>query len=204
MDKKIILSYLTMRKVIGILAIAFPFILIIGGMFNNLPIQDSLSAYYWTNAMIAFTGMLITFGIFLLAYNGYDKKDEIITTIAGVAMLMVAIFPMIGPNNMYLFAFLSTTVVGLIHYIAATITFSALGIMSFFQFTKSGEHEITVAKGKRNIVYRVCGITIGVAIITMAITNFFFTVSSIFWLESIIVWAFGVSWLVKGEAILKD
>lgn len=26
----------------------------------------------------------------------------------------------------------------------------------------------------------------------------------VFWLESVAVWAFGWSWLIKGEAILKD
>jgi hypothetical protein len=26
----------------------------------------------------------------------------------------------------------------------------------------------------------------------------------VFWLESIALWAFGISWLVKGETILKD
>ena len=26
----------------------------------------------------------------------------------------------------------------------------------------------------------------------------------VFWLESVAVWAFGISWLVKGETILTD
>jgi hypothetical protein len=26
----------------------------------------------------------------------------------------------------------------------------------------------------------------------------------VFWLESIALWAFGISWIVKGEVILKD
>ncbi len=26
----------------------------------------------------------------------------------------------------------------------------------------------------------------------------------VFWLESIALWAFGISWIVKGEIILKD
>ena len=76
----IIISHLTLRKAIGILAIAFPFLLIIGGMFGGNSLLSSLSAYYWSNASVLFTGMLITFGVFLLSYKGYDKQDNIIYT----------------------------------------------------------------------------------------------------------------------------
>ena len=203
MEKNIILSYLTLRKVIGILAIAFPFLLIIGGFMGGLTgIELSLSAYYWTTANILFVSMLITFGIFLLSYNGYDKKDMILTTVAGLAMLLVAIFPMVGGTN-YLFAFISSSVTNAIHYVMATITFTLLGIMSFFQFTKTGENETTVAKEKRNKVYKICGIIIFASILGMVVT-LFLPFNLTFILESIILWAFGVSWLVKGEAILKD
>jgi len=203
MKKNIILSYLTLRKVIGILAIIFPFLLIIGGFTGGLTgIEQSLSAYYWTNANILFVSMLVTFSIFLLSYNGYDKKDMILTTVAGLAMLLVAIFPMTGGTN-YLFAFVSPGITSAIHYGTATVTFVSLGIMSFFQFTKSGKHEITIAKGKRNKVYKICGIIIFAAIIGMVITMFL-PFNLTFILESIVLVAFGISWLVKGEAILKD
>ena len=202
MDKNIILSYLTMRKAIGILAIAFPFILILGGILGGIPIQLSFSAYYWTSAIVLFVGMLTTFGIFLLSYKGYDKMDNIITSIAGVAMILVAIFPMMGGTS-YLLAFIPANIVHILHFIFATSTFVSLGVMSFFQFTKSGENETTVAKEKRNKVYRISGIVIFVSIIAMAISQFL-PLDPTFVLETAVLWAFGISWLVKGEAILKD
>ena len=208
----ITISYLAMRKVIGIVALAFPFLLIIGALFSGAaPMQPSLSQYYWTTAGDIFVAMLVTFGIFLLAYNGYDNRDKAITSIAGIAMLLVAFFPCEGSEVAnYLFAFLSPKVTAMIHYLMAIVTFSFLGTMSLFQFTQSFG-EMTKGKKNRNRVYKTCGIVIFGAIAGMAIVRFipgvYEATNSIrlfFWLESLVLFAFGASWLVKGEAILKD
>lgn len=202
----IIISQLTLRKVIGILAITFPFLIILGTWTGGIvPLLGSLSAAYWSNASVIFVSMLVTFGIFLLTYKGYDRVDEIITTISGVAMICVAIFPM-GGGTSYLFLFLTESMTHILHSLSAVIAFSLLGVMSFFQFTKH-QGEITKNKKKRNLVYRVCGIIIFSAILLMIPSQMFVATEAIrlfFWLESIVVWAFGVSWLVKGEALLKD
>lgn len=197
----ITISYLTLRKVIGILALAFPFILIIGGWLGGTPIQSSFSAYYWTNATVLFTGMLVTFGVFLLSYNGYDKGDRIITSIAGIAMILVALFPMVGGTN-YLLTFIPGGVVGILHIIFSATTFASLGIMSYFQFTKSG-NKMTKAKKKRNIVYKTCGIVIFVSLILLAVFALVPFDPTII-LEAAILWSFGVAWLIKGETLLKD
>lgn len=202
----IIISQLTLRKVIGVLAIVFPFLLILGTWTGGLvPLLGSLSAAYWSNASAIFVSMLVTFGIFLLTYKGYDKTDEVLTTIAGVAMICVAIFPMYGGTS-YLFLFLSESMSHILHSVSAVIAFSLLGVMSFFQFTKH-QGEITENKKKRNLIYRICGIVIFASILLMIPAKMFIATEVIrlfFWLESIVVWAFGVSWLVKGEALLKD
>jgi hypothetical protein len=62
----------------------------------------------------------------------------------------------------------------------------------------------------RNGVYLACGIIILVCIMLIAASNLLPLDASIlavhptFWLESLAILAFGVSWFVKGEAILKD
>ena len=56
-------------------------------------------------------------------------------------------------------------------------------------------------------MYKVCGSAILVAIVlTVVVARVAAakTLNPVFWLESIAVVAFGVSWLTKGEAILKD
>jgi hypothetical protein len=208
---KLTISYLTMRKAIGYIAMVFPFALIIGNLLGGLtPMQNSLSEYYWTNSNIIFVSMLVTFGIFLLSYNGYDKRDKWITSVAGVSMLLVAFFPCEGsPVPDYLFMFLPVKASAIIHYTAAISTFSLLGVMSLFQFTQGSSN--TEQKKKRNLIYKVSGITIFV-VITLMIANQLIphskettdTFKLLYWLESIVLWAFGIAWLVKGEAFLKD
>ena len=208
---KLTISFLTMRKAIGFIAMVFPFALIFGAMFGGyVPMQDSISAYYWTTSNIIFVSMLVTFGIFLLSYNGYDKRDKWITSIAGVSMLLVAFFPCEGsPVPDYLFMFLPVKASAIIHYTAAISTFSLMGVMSLFQFTQGSSD--TKQKKKRNLIYKISGITIFATIALMVVIQFIphgrevtDVIRLWYWLESIILWAFGVSWLVKGEAILKD
>jgi hypothetical protein len=60
--------------------------------------------------------------------------------------------------------------------------------------------------------YRVCGIVMAVCILLMVLYIFLpkATAASleanhpIFWLEALAILSFGISWLTKGEAILKD
>lgn len=62
----------------------------------------------------------------------------------------------------------------------------------------------------RNKVYSVCGYLIVASIagagISFAVRQypFFDLYRPVFWFESLAVVSFGVSWLTKGEAILKD
>lgn len=49
-NERYIISYLTLRKWIGILGMFLPFVCLFGGsLFQNKPIMDSISAYYHSN-----------------------------------------------------------------------------------------------------------------------------------------------------------
>ena len=67
---------------------------------------------------------------------------------------------------------------------------------------------MTNNKKKRNIVYITCGIIIIVALaivlLVKCIPGFIVYKNIVFILETIMLIAFGISWLVKGETILKD
>ena len=69
---------------------------------------------------------------------------------------------------------------------------------------------MTKQKKRRNVVYAVCGAMILVCIGLILLYYLFLPDSGlgrfnpVFWLESIAVVSFGVSWLVKGETILAD
>jgi len=207
-----IISYETLRKLIGVLAMMFPLVLLLGYILGGGEgIPESLSITYWSNVRDVFTSMLITFSIFLFSYKGYDKPDNYITNLSATSFLIVALFPCSHTIvQEYLFSFIPVNISGIIHEVSAAIGFTLLGVMSLTQFTK-GYQSPTGHKVFRNRVYRFSGVTILCSISTMLVLTLIpglrFSIHSYgiwFLLESIILWCFGVSWLVKGGAILKD
>lgn len=202
----LVISHLTLRKTLGVLALLLPVVLILSSLLGGeFYVLGSLSAYYWSDATVLFTGMLVAFGIFLIAYKGYDTTDNVITALAGIGMLGTALFPVAGGEQYWLKS-LSPSTCNAIHFGCAFIAFSMLGVMSNFQFTKS-HGEVTPQKSKRNKLYRTAGMAIFTCIallVPVQKMEFLDPYRVFFVLETIIVWSFGVSWLTKGNAILKD
>jgi phosphoglycerol transferase MdoB-like AlkP superfamily enzyme len=85
----------TLRKAIGILGMALPFLLILSLYFfsNFSEPLESISHYYYTRVSGVFIGILSILAIFLIIYKGKAPTDLIISTIAGVAVLFVLLFP---------------------------------------------------------------------------------------------------------------
>lgn len=197
-------SQVILRKSLGILALIFPFALLLAsfldGTTNMLP---TLSDSYWTNAHGLFIGMLIVVGVFLLSYRGYDKTDNVITEIAGIGLILTALIPMEGGTN-YLLFFLPEVISNILHHAFAIISFTLLGVMSFTQFVKG---QMNANKKKRNKIYKACGLLIFICVGLMIPTKLIIgthTTPIFFILESIVVIAFGISWLVKGQTLFKD
>ena len=93
-DISLVLSYLGLRKAIGIIGISLPFVLAIGKIiFDDPGIQPSISDYYYTIMGDVFVGSLCAMGVFLLSYRGYDKQDNIAGNLACVFAIGVALFP---------------------------------------------------------------------------------------------------------------
>lgn len=71
---------------------------------------------------------------------------------------------------------------------------------------------MTKLKRHRNRVYITCGIIMLGCILLISSYFIFelhqylviYNLKPIFWLETFALWAFGVSWLTKGQAILSD
>lgn len=202
-------SYKNLRRAIGVIALVFPFILILFRIMDGPWTETSISAMYWTNSGVLFSALLIMLSTFLFSYSGYDKTDKVLTSVSAVALLFVVLFPCEGGTK-YLIPFIGPPATRVLHYISAGVTFSMLGIMSLFQFTKYS-YSKTENKVKRNLVYRVCGIVIFASIVAMllvelipSVRTFTDGIKLFYWLESLVVIAFGFSWLTKGEFILKD
>ncbi|MFI5196480.1 MAG: hypothetical protein ACHQD8_05275 [Chitinophagales bacterium] len=210
----LLISYMTLRKAIGFLAISLPAILIIGTFTIGgcTHIEASISHYYFTVMGDVFVGFLISTGIFLISYKGYDLKDNIVSFLAGIFVLCIALFPT-SKNEDAGCVIRSLSDVPLrihAHYISAALFYLTLSYMSLFLFTKSSGNK-TKQKIKRNRVYQVCGIMILVAILLIALENYIPGLNKgingfhpTFWLEWVANFSYGVAWLIKGELLLKD
>lgn len=93
-NESMILSYKALRRLIGVFGILLPFTCILGGWsIARIPVQETISAYYYTNMRDFFTGLMFVVSLFLITYKGYTVIDFVITTITGIMGLGVALFP---------------------------------------------------------------------------------------------------------------
>jgi hypothetical protein len=201
----IMITYMTLRKVIGWLGISLSPVMVLGNFIldhTHVP-QVSLSAYYYTSMRNQFEGIICGIAMFLVSYHGYTKQDSVFSKIAGFSALGIAFFATSDTGN-------KSDPVSILHYVTAGIFFAALSYMSVFLFTKSTAPVMTPQKIKRNRVYRVCGIIMAVCIAFIPVDGITAIHDAIGFLkptlivETIALVAFGISWLTKGEFWLKD
>jgi hypothetical protein len=100
---------------------------------------------------------------------------------------------------------------GKLHVLFASTLFLTFAFFALVLFRKTDPRKPpTPEKLKRNFVYLFCGIGILICIALIVVLRFVppysavYNFSPLFWLESVAIVFFGISWLVKGEAILKD
>ena len=195
--------YLTLRRVVGILGILFPWLLAIGCplLSGCTTLAESISAYYGTVVRDLFVGILFVIAWFLFAYRGYEPRDDIAGDLACVFALVVALFPTTSPNP----------VIRGTHYAGAAALFLVLAYFSIFLFTRTRETgSETARKRSRNRVYLACGLIMLVCVACVPLSSTVLSdgtiavLKPVFWLESLALSAFGVSWLIKGRTLLQD
>jgi hypothetical protein len=142
-DEAMLQSYRSLRTWIGLLAIAFPLILISAGRFWGIEVQPTLSNYYYapdpgtvdhTPVRPWFCGILFVVGFFLARYPGFTKHEKKWLNAAGVFALGVAIFPMaINGQDQYGFvlAWFGLSQLSL-HGICAVVAFLCIAVVIFW------------------------------------------------------------------------
>lgn len=196
------LSYLILRRSVGGIGIGLPVALIVSGLlFGN--IETTMSGFYYTGTRDIFVASNCIVGVFLLAYGGYGKADDewfsdrALGVFTGYGALVLALVPTSPEIN----ATSVETYFGYLHLAAAACFLLGLGIFSFAKFSRTtGPHRQT---------YRLLGLVIFAALAAIAIGKFILPKGAIdsiwpdwvFWLEVVAVWAFGISWLIKGKTM---
>ncbi|WP_318542679.1 hypothetical protein [Marixanthotalea marina] len=213
----------TLRKMVGVLGMLLPLLLYIflAIISEHYEILDSISHYYFTRSNVIFIIVVSLMAVFLMIYKGKEPIDFYLSTIAGMAAIMLLLFPTDsiitdcgGICSDFSIAFIKDNPTrSIFHYVCAGIFLGSLAYMSLFLFTKFDKnHGKTKAKVKRNMVYKVCGVLMVIALVVVLLGGGMELIPSddyndyniTFWMETLAVEAFGFSWLVKGEAIFKD
>jgi len=199
------------RLLIGVLGLMLPILLwVIAGWrptegLQRWEVLSSVSAYYYTGAVVAFVGILVALGVFLVTYRGYKNEynllDRLAGIVAGIAAIGVAFFPTEAPLGMPKPSWW-TPKTGTIHYFCAFVLFSAFIFFSAFLFPKSRAKKgepLPSNKRKRNFLYRLFGVAMIVCMVLIFVIRKI-TDGPIFWPEAIALEFFAVSWLLKGRA----
>jgi hypothetical protein len=202
-QQEAVTAYRDLRIGIGILGLVLPFALLIG----HRGLLGSISGSYYTDMRNWFVGSMWATGFFLIFYR-YRRVDNILSNIAGLLSILVAMFP----TTPALHASGTAKVIGGFHLAFAASFLLLLGYFCFFLFTRSDlpPEQRTKQKNLRNAIYRVCGVTIAVAVAAAGICelpafrSFKSATNAVFWLESLAVVAFGAAWLIKGQTLFRD
>ncbi len=201
--KRIFVSYLTLRRVVGILGVLLPVLLAVGCFVlgSCTELQSSISAYYGTEMRDVLVGVLFVIGWFLFSYKGYERKDDIAGTLACFFALGVALFPTTSDSK----------AIRIVHFVSAAGLFLVLAYFSLFLFTQTKKGvPPTPEKETRNGIYVACGVIMLACIASVALYYAFLqeapvaAIKPVFWLEFLALWAFGWSWFVKGETLWRD
>ncbi len=207
------LTYRRIRSAIGYLGIGLPIVLLVLSCipFFKTDIQESISHYYYTNLRELFTGVLCAVGLFLIRYKGYKnpswwKNDNLLTNIAGAMAFGVALFPtnaMDCEQKIYTLIPSCLSLLGTIHYGFAGVFFVLLAILSIHSFTigQRDNAQIPISIFNENKIYKTCGYLMFLFILLVPICGALHIQKATLVLEALSLFAFGISWLIKGRAL---
>jgi uncharacterized membrane protein YjfL (UPF0719 family) len=190
------INQLTIKLVVGLIALSLA---PLTSFFAKCSLTSISASYYEVGpSQSIFIGFLFAIAAFLLAYNGFSRMDMVLSKVAAVAALGVALFPCGCDNHI--------EVVPYVHWISAATMFLLLVYFcySFRQRALSKGHPQAKV---RAWIYAFCGIAIVVSILTIAFDKFCGGILSskvpglIFFGEATGLIAFGISWLTASRVL---
>lgn len=192
---KPIFNYKSMRLMLGIIALAMPFLVTFIAQADLI----SISSSYHTVARDYFVGLLFVAGAMMFVYNGHSMKESIVSKVAGLCAILIAVFPTAAGGC-------ASPESSFVHGAASILFFLILTYFCFGPFRDNTKGQVGKS-GKRAKLYAICGSIMGGCLIAAVITNFTLScevindLRIIYWVEGIALSAFGVAWIVSGKVI---
>jgi len=208
--------YYVHRRSIGLITIFLPVIVAFGAWVgpDNLGIQESVSHYYYTGMRDIFVAFFFSIGMFLLIYNpskyqsNYGKKDRYLGMVAGSSAIIASLIPT-ACSTIIISPICSSIsdqepLFDNIHLAAGGLLVFSLAIFSYYFFPINQEE-------KMRKTYKWIGGIMFILILLMAIyhttkgvneelfKDIFGSIPYIYWLELLLMWAWGYAWFLKGK-----
>jgi hypothetical protein len=220
-------SYLLIRALVGVIGVLLPtamFALEGTLLKSGWEVRGSLSAYYHSGARDLFVGALCVTGFLLLTYMAAQRNtwDYWLSTVAGVAVLGVALLPTsrpssydgtpacgpgsdpIPPGCTALQQRLGEDLVAGVHFTFAAIFILSLAAICFI-FARREERFTQNRRQAR--FHRICGSVILLGVAWVVVGNLAslepFSLEPLYVGEVVSVYAFGASWMVKSYDLFK-
>lgn len=214
----ILRSHYRLRIGMGVVALVFPLVLVVYGLFWEVKWQTSMSAYYfglspqepsdesfqWIFPVrVLFTGMLFALGVFLFLYKGFSRPEDRLLNLAGFCALGVALCPMwfegYGDDFRYEDWFIY---LGHAHTGFAVLAFVCMAMVAWFCRNNTlqylPEDKPTLKKWFERCYMAAAMAMVFAPLLAIVITQFpWWREHFIFWIECFGVWAFGAYWLLK-------
>ena len=198
--KQAVFDYRGLRFAMGCVALSLSFLVV---WIAKIPLS-SISVSYYTGARDVFVGSLFMVGTFLIAYNGQYVHEAILSKIAGIAALVIALEPTsclvaLDPS---ICAGVITSGHPKIHGIAALIHFSILAYFCLIPFRRQAIKKGAIGK-RRWVIYTLCGWAIIWSLSAVLLSEFGFLHIErlVFYAERVALSAFGIAWIVSGHKL---
>lgn len=186
----------TIRLLVGVIAISLA---TLTSIFSDTPLKSISASYHedgWSSDI--FVGFLFAISAFLLAYNGRSVFEMVLSKIASISALGVALFPCSCGGHQ--------EIIPHVHYVSATIMFLILVAFcySFFKRARSKGHTQAVF---RMYIYTICGFTILISIALIGLDIILDEAISsriirlTFFCEAVALIAFGIAWLTASRIL---
>lgn len=184
------INYHTIKLIVGFIALSLA---ALTNALTEVPLQ-SISASYHEGELSRniFVGSLFAISAFLLAYNGKSALQMVLSKIASIAAIGVAMFPCKCGNH--------PEVIPGVHYISAAIMFSILATFCFI-FLKDAYKKGHLQAQIRAAVYAISGVVMIAAMMIMFVDYLLdddlsgYIERLTFYCEASALIAFGIAWL---------
>lgn len=190
------IDHRTLKFIVGAIATGLPFVLSLlsGGQLPSLSDSFWIESDPWSRTI--FVGCLYAISAFLLAYNGEIALEMVLSKIAALAALLVAMFPCDCSGH--------AAIVNNVHYVAAAALYLVLGGFCLI-FLRRARGKRTREARYRQWIYAPCAAALWLAMLELTLNalhlNIFNLTYPVFWGESVGLVAFGIAWLTASHVL---